>query len=94
MKSRTNVTQESDGTTINYSDCLPGNGDETISFVCLFNVLYQLQWLHNDKCYMAELVQTTDRGERTRTKNFAVIRFFSQSWKLLRGVGCGAGEQL
>jgi len=64
------------GTTINYSDCIPNNGDETLSFVCLFNVLYQLQLLHNDQCYMTELVKTTDRGECTRTKKKNCLNSF------------------
>jgi hypothetical protein len=56
-------------TTINYSECIQNNGGEKILYVRLVNVVYQLQWLHNDEYDMAELGQSTGRGECAGTKN-------------------------
>ena len=65
-KQKKAISISTSGMTINYKECVPNNGADTISFVCSFNVLYQLEWFHNDKRDMAELVQTMGPGECAR----------------------------
>jgi len=87
------MSNSTTGTKINCSNCIPNNGGETISFY-----VYLMSCTNCNGCTKTNVIRQYKCKLRTvtsvREKKIAVIHVSSQSWKLLRGVGCRAGGQL